>query len=57
MSARYFEDYTPCHGRAAPRAALDSDAPDFDDGSWDALRVPSHWQLHGYGRPLCVSIA
>ena len=70
-------------GRAAPRAALDSDAPridldgewafrfspalrpetdgfeapDFDDGSWDALRVPSHWQLNGYGRPIYVNIA
>lgn len=76
MSARYFEDCAPGHGRAAPRAALDSDAPrvdlngdwafrfspvlrpepdgfeapDFDDSSWDALHVPSHWQLHGHGQ-------
>uniref|UniRef100_A0AAU2VED9 Beta-galactosidase n=1 Tax=Streptomyces sp. NBC_00003 TaxID=2903608 RepID=A0AAU2VED9_9ACTN len=83
MSGRYFEDYAPGRGRAAPRAALDSDAPridlngdwafrfspalrpepdgfeapDFDDASWDALRVPSHWQLHGYGRPIYVNIA
>ncbi|NUP52632.1 MAG: DUF4981 domain-containing protein [Catenulispora sp.] len=33
------------------------EAPDFDDGSWDALRVPSHWQLNGYGRPIYVNIA
>lgn len=83
MSARYFEDYAPGHARAAPRAALVSDAPridlngdwafrfsptlrpepdgfeapDFDDASWDALSVPSHWQLHGYGRPIYVNIA
>ncbi|MBB4950970.1 beta-galactosidase/beta-glucuronidase [Kitasatospora gansuensis] len=52
MSARYFEDYAPGHGCAAPRAVLDS-----DDSSWDALRVPSHWQLHGYGRPIYLNIA
>ncbi|GEK57691.1 hypothetical protein CHL76_01170 [Marinococcus halophilus] len=26
-------------------------APDFSDANWDTLAVPSHWQLHGYGRP------
>jgi beta-galactosidase len=25
--------------------------PDFDDADWDAMPVPSNWQLHGYGRP------
>ncbi|MFC7327150.1 glycoside hydrolase family 2 TIM barrel-domain containing protein [Marinactinospora rubrisoli] len=25
--------------------------PDHDDGAWDRLAVPSHWQLHGYGAP------
>jgi beta-galactosidase len=35
MSARYFEDFAPGHGRAAPRAALDSDAPRIDlNGDW-----------------------
>ncbi|MFG3409471.1 hypothetical protein [Streptomyces sp. NPDC048142] len=83
IPARYFEDYAPGRGRAASRAALDSDAPridlngdwairfspalrpetdgfeapDFDDGSWDSLRVPSHWQLRGYGRPVYVNTA
>ncbi|WP_194922536.1 glycoside hydrolase family 2 TIM barrel-domain containing protein [Catenulispora pinisilvae] len=83
MSARYFEDHAPGHGRLVPRAALDSDAPridlsgdwafrfsptlrpepdgfqspEFDDSSWDLLPVPSHWQLHGYGRPIYVNIA
>ncbi|MBD0842898.1 glycoside hydrolase family 2 TIM barrel-domain containing protein [Streptomyces sp. TRM68416] len=31
--------------------------PEFDDGSWDALPVPSHWQLRGYGRPVYLNIA
>lgn len=35
MSARHFEDYAPGHGRAAPRAALDSDPPSTDlNGDW-----------------------
>ncbi|MFI2207950.1 sugar-binding domain-containing protein [Streptomyces sp. NPDC020192] len=25
--------------------------PDFPDQGWDRLNVPSHWQLHGYGKP------
>ena len=24
---------------------------DFDDGSWEEIRVPSNWQLEGYGTP------
>ena len=25
--------------------------PDFDDADWDRIRVPSNWQLEGYGHP------
>ncbi len=28
---------------------------DFDDQTWANLPVPSHWQLHGYGRPIYVN--
>lgn len=28
---------------------------EFEDGSWDRLPVPSHWQLHGCGRPVYLS--
>jgi len=31
--------------------------PEFDDGSWDRLPVPSHWQLHGYERPVYLNIS
>ncbi len=31
--------------------------PGFDDAGWDRLRVPSHWQLQGYGRPAYLNIA
>lgn len=24
---------------------------DFDSSGWDAIPVPAHWQLHGYGKP------
>ena len=30
--------------------------PEFDDAGWDALRVPSHWQLHGYGLPAYTNV-
>ncbi|WP_030231038.1 glycoside hydrolase family 2 TIM barrel-domain containing protein [Streptomyces sp. NRRL S-350] len=40
--------------RAEPDGFQD---PEFDDGSWDALPVPSHWQLRGHGRPVYVNIA
>lgn len=82
MATRYFEDFSPGYGAAAPRATLRSDAPqvelggewafryspagaphpdgfelpDFDDAGWDRLPVPSHWQLHGYGRPAYLNI-
>ncbi len=31
--------------------------PGFDDSGWDRIEVPSHWQLHGYGRPAYLNIA
>ena len=32
--------------------------PDFDDSGWDAVSVPSVWQMQGYGKPiyLCSSM-
>ncbi|GHC71120.1 beta-galactosidase [Nocardiopsis terrae] len=30
--------------------------PGFDDSAWDALPVPSHWQMHGYGAPAYTNI-
>ncbi|CAE8695112.1 unnamed protein product, partial [Polarella glacialis] len=32
-----------------------SDSPervDFDDSTWDEVRVPSHWQLTGHATPI-----
>jgi beta-galactosidase/beta-glucuronidase len=31
--------------------------PDFDDGAWDEIPVPSHWQLEGHGRPQYTNFA
>ena len=31
--------------------------PDFDDGAWDEIPVPSHWQLEGHGRPQYTNVA
>ncbi|MDQ7910363.1 glycoside hydrolase family 2 TIM barrel-domain containing protein [Phytohabitans sp. ZYX-F-186] len=31
--------------------------PDLDDSGWDRLRVPSHWVLEGYDRPLYTNTA
>jgi len=31
-------------------------AADFDDSGWDDLPVPSHWPLHGHGRPAYTNI-
>lgn len=63
----HIDDLTPGSGRRTPpRARLRTDAPelplngDWDfrwtaagepDGPWGTLPVPSHWVLHGYGRP------
>ncbi|MEV4114329.1 glycoside hydrolase family 2 TIM barrel-domain containing protein [Nonomuraea sp. NPDC049695] len=30
--------------------------PTYDDKEWDRLPVPSHWQLHGYGKPAYLNI-
>ncbi len=30
---------------------------DFADEGWDEIPVPSHWQLHGYGRPQYTNVA
>jgi beta-galactosidase len=30
--------------------------PTFDDSSWENIRVPSNWQLEGYGVPLYTNI-
>jgi beta-galactosidase len=29
---------------------------EFDDGQWDNLTVPAHWELHGYGYPIYVNV-
>ncbi|MFA9479771.1 glycoside hydrolase family 2 TIM barrel-domain containing protein, partial [Phycisphaerales bacterium AB-hyl4] len=36
------------HPALSPRAFHQND---FDDAGWEALDVPGHWQLQGYGRP------
>jgi beta-galactosidase len=45
--------------RLWPRADADDGfaAPGFDDGGWDRLPVPSHWQLHGHGAPAYTNVA
>ncbi len=30
--------------------------PDFDVSGWDAIEVPSNWELKGYGVPIYVNI-
>ena len=30
---------------------------DFPDEGWDEIPVPSHWQLHGYGKPQYTNLA
>ncbi|MFL5882808.1 MAG: sugar-binding domain-containing protein, partial [Actinomycetota bacterium] len=44
--------------RLSPRADVDDGfaAPSFDDGGWDRLAVPSHWQLDGYGAPAYTNV-
>lgn len=29
---------------------------DFDDSSWKKIKVPSNWQLEGYGQPIYVNV-
>lgn len=28
----------------------------FDHWAWKEIPVPSNWQMHGYGAPLCTNI-
>jgi beta-galactosidase len=78
----YWEQFDPCRGLEAPRAATASDASrlrldggwrfrlspfadgscdfaavDYDDSDWEQVRVPSHWQLQGYGPPAYTNTA
>src|SRR5688500_19776480 len=29
----------------------------FDDGAWDTIAVPGHWQLQGYGSPAYTNVS
>ena len=44
--------------RYAERADLPVDfaEPEFADGTWPTIPVPSHWQLHGYGSPAYTNV-
>jgi beta-galactosidase len=44
--------------RFCARADLEPDLAleDLDDSQWDLLRVPSHWQLRGYGSPAYTNV-
>jgi beta-galactosidase len=48
----------PWRFRLSPVADVDTEfsRPDFDDTDWDLLRVPSHWQLGGYGAPIYTNV-
>ena len=41
-----------------PRADAPPDLarPELDDSGWDELPVPSHWPLHGHGRPQYTNV-
>ncbi|HTV10503.1 MAG TPA: glycoside hydrolase family 2 TIM barrel-domain containing protein [Acidimicrobiales bacterium] len=42
---------------ARPSAvAADFAATSLDDSTWGTIPVPSHWQLHGYGRPQYTNV-
>ncbi len=30
--------------------------PEFDTGYWDNIKVPSNWQLEGYGKPIYTNV-
>lgn len=49
----------PWRFRLSPHARISDDFadPGFDDAAWDELPVPSHWPLHGYGRPAYTNVA
>jgi len=38
-------------------APADVMSEDLDDSGWSLLPVPSHWVLHGYGRPMYTNTA
>lgn len=44
--------------RLSPSAAVADDfaAPDHDDAGWARLPVPSHWVLHGHGKPAYTNV-
>lgn len=45
------------HWSPAPEArSLDFHLPDFDDGDWPTIPVPSNWELHGYGIPIYLNV-
>ena len=49
----------PWRFRLAPAADTHDDGfalPGHDDGRWDELPVPAHWQLHGYGAPAYTNV-
>ncbi|MGK5683501.1 glycoside hydrolase family 2 TIM barrel-domain containing protein [Actinoplanes sp. URMC 104] len=49
----------PWRFRLSPAADTAGDGfaqPGFDDGQWDELPVPAHWQLHGYGAPAYTNV-
>ncbi|NUR84791.1 MAG: DUF4981 domain-containing protein [Nonomuraea sp.] len=45
--------------RLSPVADVPDDFadPGYDDSGWDTLPVPSHWQLHGHGRPAYTNVS
>lgn len=50
----------PWRFHLAPRPSAvpaGSTRADFSDEDWDEIPVPSHWQLHGYGRPHYTNVA
>lgn len=35
---------------------LDFYKDDYDVSSWDAIPVPSNWEMHGYDRPIYCNV-
>jgi len=40
-----------CYAESPAAVPEGFEQPSFDVAGWDALPVPSNWQMHGYGRP------
>jgi len=40
-----------CYAESPHDVPEDFQRESFDAGGWDAIPVPSNWQMHGYGRP------